>query len=120
MDLHSALDAGLERRLENWGRWGRPTGKTGTSPLYQLYREANPAEADVHPMTVDERDAMAMDAAIVRACRQYELKLLRLRYISGRSQGFICSRIGLARADYRTALDAIKRKLADFLENKQQ
>lgn len=116
MDLHSAL----ERRLENWGRWARPGRPSGSSPLYRLYREANPAEADVHPMTVDERDAMAMDAAIVRVCRQYELKLLRLRYVSGRSQGFICSRIGLARADYRTAIDAIKRKIADFLENKQK
>ena len=118
MDLHSALDAGLERRLENWGRWGRPTGKTGTSPIYQLYREANPADAEERLSAVDEQDAILMDAAIVRVCLRYELQFLRLRYIAGRPQGFICARIGLARADYRATLDSIKRKLSDFLENK--
>lgn len=117
MDLHSAL----ERRLENWGRWARPGRPSGSSPLYRLYREANPGLAAACIDRVDEHDAERVDRAIAQAClRRYELKLLRLRYISGRSQGFICSRIGLARADYRAALDAIKRKLADFLENKQK
>lgn len=121
MDLHSALDAGLERRLENWGRWAAPRRVLGTSPLYQLIVENNPGtncEApDDRQLPVDEADAMIIDRAIVMSCREYEKSILRKLFISHLTPSAVCSRAGVSRRCLPAVLAGIGRKVSSCIQN---
>ena len=119
MDLHSALDAGLERRLENWGRWARPDRPSGSSPLYRLYREANPGIASGCVDQVDERDAERVDRAIAKSCLRYEQEMLRLIYVYGKRSRDICRRVGVSKRDYEGFVRDILLKVRHALVDKE-
>lgn len=120
MDLHSALDAGIERRLENWGRWARPDRPSVSSPLYRLYREANPGLAAACIDRVDEHDAEMVDRAIAQAClRRYEREMLRLIYIYGKRKREVCRRVGVSKSVYGDFFRAILLKVGCLLDEKE-
>ena len=116
MDLYSALDAGLERRLENWGRWARADRQSGRYPLYRLYREANPGIASGCVDQVDEHDAEMVDRAIAQAClRRYEREMLRLKYVFGVRKRIICERVGVDPRGYERILKDAMQKVGGIL-----
>nr|DAJ51237.1 MAG TPA: DNA-directed RNA polymerase subunit alpha [Caudoviricetes sp.] len=110
----------IERRLENWGEWGRSNGsrRAQTSPLYQLYR-ANCPEYTIEPQIseVDNEDAYKVDRAIARACLPYERELLRMRYVGRRSLHALCNRMKVGRREIERMTEEAQRKVGEILEN---
>lgn len=117
MDLRCEMDAGIDRRLENWGRWAKdhaPNRPSRSSPLYRLIREANPEMVigEAGAPVVDPEDAWKVEKAIARVCLQYERLILKEWYIKHEKPGIICRRCGLVPHSLERELGAIQRKLS--------
>lgn len=105
----------IEIRLENWGKWARisaPNAPSKSSPLYRLYRENNPGVISKNTVRqFDETDAWLVEKAIERVCLQYQLKILKLRFIVGLRPNVICRKVGIERYSFGKELDSIEKKL---------
>lgn len=110
----------IEIRLRNWGRWSRNKNSgIHTSPIYRLmveYGEA-PVVGVGGVQTTDERDALVVDAAMLKAgLKTYERELLKLVYIGRYGKSYVCRTEGIRFRDYERVLKRAVDKVAQVLE----
>lgn len=103
-------------RLENWGRWAKPSHTTGTSPLYALMKqygeqeEAATAQGEPLP-DINARDAEQLDRELVAICNDFELAAVKLTYIKNLPYFVVAERLRAYRWQIPIILDNVIRKL---------
>lgn len=103
-------------RLENWGRWAKPSHTTGTSPLYSLMKqygeqeEATTAQGEPMP-DINARDAEQLDRELVAICNDFELAAVKLTYIKNLPYFVVAERLRAYRWQIPIILDNVIRKL---------
>lgn len=103
-------------RLENWGRWAKPSHTTGTSPLYTLMKQYGEqdeiADAQGEPLPdINARDAEQLDRELVAICNDFELAVVKLTYIKNLPFYVVAERLRAYRWQIPVILDNVIRKL---------